>query len=285
MKVLRSTTSAFGLIVFALAVTSASGASASSLLYSNLDFNTQMAARSDVNAVGFETEAADDFLLSAPALITGVQFIGLVPSLSAVNFNNLDVEFYRVFPNDSNTLRTPAVPTRNNSPSDVEFADRANAAGATITTTILNPTFTASNSVSNGINPSPGQHTGGEGAQTGELVQVNFQFATPLFLPADHYFFVPLMDMTSGDFFWISAARPPAAPFNFSPDLQAWIRNQNLDPDWLRIGTDIVGAPANPTFNLAFQIQGDVVPEPASLVMLGTGLIALAGFARTRRRA
>jgi hypothetical protein len=284
MKALR-TASIFGLIVFALAVTSPSRASASSLLYSNLDFNNSIGARSDVNATGFETEAGDDFLLSGAALITGVQFIGIVPSLNAVNLAGTVAEFYHVFPTDSNTVRLPAVPTRANSPSDVEFADRTGTSGATITATVLNPNFTALNSVSNGIHPSPLQHTGGDGTITGELVQFNFQFATPLFLPADHYFFVPQIDMSSGDFFWISAARPPASPFNFAPDLQGWIRNQDLDPDWLRIGTDIVGAPTNPTFNFAFEVQGTTVPEPASLLLLGTGLVGIVTLARARRRA
>jgi hypothetical protein len=43
--------------------------------------------------------------------------------------------------------------------------------------------------------------------------------------------------------------------------LQAWIRNSNLAPDWLRIGTDIIdGAPTPPTFNMAFSLTGETVP-------------------------
>jgi len=38
--------------------------------------------------------------------------------------------------------------------------------------------------------------------------------------------------------------------------LQAWIRNANLAPDWLRIGTDIIGAG---TFN-TFSLSGDTIP-------------------------
>ena len=41
-------------------------------------------------------------------------------------------------------------------------------------------------------------------------------------------------------------------------DLQAWIRNANLAPDWLRIGTDIIGAG---TFNMTFSLTGNTIPE------------------------
>jgi hypothetical protein len=44
-------------------------------------------------------------------------------------------------------------------------------------------------------------------------------------------------------------------------DLQAWIRNSNLNPDWLRIGTDIIGGATPPTFNMAFSLKGDTVPR------------------------
>ena len=66
------------------------------------------------------------------------------------------VEIYRVFPDDSDVGRTsgspvfstPEVPTRVNSPSDVEFVDRDTASGnLTFTTTLLNASFTAANSV------------------------------------------------------------------------------------------------------------------------------------------
>ena len=49
--------------------------------------------------------------------------------------------------------------------------------------------------------------------------------------------------MTGGDFLYLSAPRPivaPGTPFRRVADLQAWIRNSSLAPDWLRIGTDII---------------------------------------------
>jgi hypothetical protein len=73
----------------------------------------------------------------------------------------------------------------------------------------------------------------------------------------------------------------PGTPF--TPDLQAWARDQFLDPDWLRIGTDIVGGSPAPTFNLAFSLQGQTVPEPASLALF-TGAIGAFAMLRRRRR-
>src|SRR4029077_3378803 len=55
----------------------------------------------------------------------------------------------------------------------------------------------------------------------------------------DHYFFVPQVELDNGDFVWLSSVRPIVAPGTpFAPDLQAWTRDEFLDPDWLRIGTD-----------------------------------------------
>jgi hypothetical protein len=44
-----------------------------------------------------------------------------------------------------------------------------------------------------------------------------------------------------------------------------------LDPDWLRIGSDIVGPnpTAGPTFNAAFSLDGVSVPAPIAGAVLG----------------
>jgi hypothetical protein len=124
----------------------------------------------------------------------------------------------------------------------------------------------------------------GEGPVTGQEVLFTVVFSTPFDLPADHYFFVPQVSLTAGDFYWLSAQRPilpGGGNTPISPDLQAWIRNTNLDPDWLRIGTDIVGGGSQ--FNMAFALQGDAeVPEPGTLLLVALGVLGLAG--RTRRR-
>jgi hypothetical protein len=109
--------------------------------------------------------------------------------------------------------------------------------------------------VLNGINPIPNQTTGGEGPVSGTQIRIDVTFTSRFHLPPGHYFFVPQVRLSGGSsFFWLSTVgnQPPL----FSGDLQAWIRNANLDPDWLRIGTDIVGGNPFPTFDMAFSLTG-----------------------------
>jgi hypothetical protein len=145
----------------------------------------------------------------------------------------------------------------------------------------LSASFTAANSVINGINPKPNQTTMGEGQVTGTEITLNVTFTTPFDLPADHYFIVPQVQVAgSGNWLWLSAPRNPPP---FVGDLQEWIRNQNLEPDWLRVGTDIVGGTTPPTFNASFSLQGTPVPAPANLTLLGIGG-ACAALGRLRRK-
>ena len=238
-----------------------------------------MAAATRPSSPGkFEIETGDDFVLTREGLITSATFVGLLTGGTSIG--DVRVQIYRVFPNDSDVTRTPNVPTRANSPSDVEFADRDTASGnLTFTTTNLRSTFTAANSVTpGGIHPKPDQTTQGNGPVTGQEVQFNVNFTTPFDLPADHYFFVPQVELTdaAGNFFWLSAPRPivpPGTPFpSGSTDLQAWTRDEFLAPDWLRIGTDIVGGATPPTFNMTFSLSGTAVPETSSLSLLAIGL-------------
>jgi hypothetical protein len=142
----------------------------------------------------------------------------------------------------------------------------------TFSATVLNASFTASNSVLNGINPMPNQTTLGEGPVTGQEVRFSVNFTTPFNLPKDHYFFVPQVELTNGDFFWLSSERPIVSGTPILPDLQAWIRNSNLDPDWLRVGADIVG---NTTFNAAFSLTGEVPDSGSTVLLLASSLVAL----------
>ena len=266
-------------------------------IYNN-DFPTHdiaVAARPDT-ASAFEIEAGDDFLLTSPARITGATFTGLVPqNFNLTNIGNVIVEIYRVFPKDSDvgrtsgppTFMTPNVPTRVNSPSDVAFEERSTAAGNLgFVASILNATFTTNNSVQpGGIHPQPNQTTGGDGAFTGQEVHFDITFSNPFSLPADHYFFVPQVELTGtdGTFLWLSAERPISQGTPFPPgvtDLQAWTRDANLDPDWLRVGTDIVGGSPAPTFNTAFSVSGTVPDTASTALLLGGALLLIVWLKR-----
>jgi hypothetical protein len=216
-----------------------------------------------------ETETADDFVISQQTSLTGATFTGLVTAADSgsISFPRVSIDIYRVFPNESDVTRTITVPTRENSPGDVELtgADTIDN-NLTFSTTVINPNFQASNSVLNGIQGLPNPNTGGEGAVSGQEVQFNVTFSPPISLAPDHYFFRPEVETTGGEFFWLSAAKPIVAPGTpFLPDLQSWIRNETLSPDWVRVGTDVVGGTTPPAFNASFSLTGttnEAIPLP-----------------------
>jgi hypothetical protein len=273
-------------------------------LFSTGDPDGRMATASRPESAGkIEIESADDFVLTGPTSITSATFTGLLTGgATTANIGEVRVEIYRVFPADSNvgrtsgppTFSTSQVPTRVNSPSDVALVDRDTApspGNLTFSATVLNNNFTAGNSVlPGGIHPSPNQTTAGNGPVSGEEVEFDVTFTTPFSLPPDHYFFVPQVEITTanGEFLWLSAPRPivpPGTPFPAGfTDLQEWIRDVNLDPDWLRVGSDIVGGSAPPAFNATFSLTGNSIPEPATWLLLGLGMVSLVGWQRLRNR-
>ncbi|MEO8372632.1 MAG: PEP-CTERM sorting domain-containing protein [Candidatus Solibacter sp.] len=263
-------------------------------IYNNLTPTNQIGVATRPDAGAFEIEAGDDFFLGGATHITSASFVGLLvpgPTGGSTSIDALVAEIYRVFPKDSDTTRTPNVLTRVNSPSDVAFDSRDSAGGGlSFTSTILNGSFTVNNSVQpGGIHAFPNQKTGGDGPLTGQEVQIDVSFLTPFTLPSDHYFFIPQVALSGGaQFYWISASRPISGagttPFPAGvTDLQAWTRDAALDPDWSRVGTDIVGGTPAPTFNLAFSLDGTAAPEPGAFLLVFTGAAALIGL-RLRRR-
>jgi hypothetical protein len=176
---------------------------------------------------------------------------------------NVEIEVYRVFPNDS-AAPSGNVPTRMNSPADVEIdnATRDSSQGTLhFSAAVLNSNFTAQNSVVTGINKKPANVTHGEGPVTGQEVRITIAFDPPIVLPSDHYFFRPEVTVVAGDFLYLSAPKPIVSGTPFLPDLQAWIRNSALKPDWLRIGTDIIDGASPPTFNMTFSLAGETIPN------------------------
>jgi len=175
----------------------------------------------------------------------------------------------------------------------VAFASRTSSSPGDLifSTATQASSFTTLNSVQvGGIHPKPNQTTGGNGPVTGQEVQFDVTFTKPFDLPADHYFLVAQVDLTNGgSFYWLSGSRPisGAGTTPFAPDLQAWIRDENLDPDWSRAGTDIVGGTTPPTFNLAFSLDGkaDNVPEPASSALVLAGMAFVAVFRKRMTKA
>jgi hypothetical protein len=267
-------------------------ANADSILFSTNPTPDGAMAMASRPAAGGKTEieAGDDFFTKSAVQIKSATFTGLVtgasPTLGAV-----DVELYHVFPLDSNVPPDGRVPSRANSPADNAFDSRDSVAGGlSYSTTTLSSNFTANNSVLNGIEAFPNQTTHGEGAIHGTEVQFTVTFAQPFNLPAGSQdFFVPQVQVNGGEFYWLSSARPIVAPGTPFPagvtDLQAWIRNEGLQPDWLRVGTDIVGGSQAPKFNGTFALMGNPVPEPSTLALGGTaGLIGIGCWLRQRRR-
>ncbi|HEV3351388.1 MAG TPA: hypothetical protein VG076_00620 [Acidimicrobiales bacterium] len=239
-------------------------AHASSFTFSTTppDGRMAMASRPIGASPNGETEAADDFILTSPTVLTNATFTGLLPAGDPLaDVQQVVVEIYRVFPDDSNvgrtsgppTFSTNLVPTRVNSPSDVEFTDRDSTGGSlSFTTSLLAAGFGTANSVNVGIHPKPAQTTGGEGPVGGEEVLFTVGFTNPVSLPTGHYFFVPQVRIgnPTQPFYWLSAAGPRL----FAGDLQTWMRNPSIEPDWLRVGTDIVAS--GQTFNASFTLSG-----------------------------
>jgi PEP-CTERM motif len=288
------------LVIFAavIGLLAAAPAAAQSFSFSTGDPDGKIATATRPDSPGkFEIESADDFILTHGTSITSATFTGLLPfGTTAADVSQVIVEMYRVFPKDSDVGRTsgppdfstPNVPTRVNSPSDVAFQERDAGTGLSFSMSVLNDDFSALNSVApDGIHPKPNEFTGGNGPVRGEEVQFTVTLANPFLLPADHYFFVPQVQLDDGDFLWLSAPKPITGGTGpFVGDLQSWTRDDSeddgIEPDWLRIGTDITH---QGPFNAAFSLDGALVPEPSTwaMMLLGFAGLGFAGYRHARK--
>src|SRR5580765_4794708 len=103
-----------------------SQASSDSFAFSTGNPDGKIATLSRPSSPGkIQTETADDFIIvSNTTLISQATFTGLIPSGTPLSSAlDVEIEIYHVFPNDSDTNRTRHVPTRANSPGDVEIDD------------------------------------------------------------------------------------------------------------------------------------------------------------------
>ena len=205
-----------------------------------------------------ETETADDFVLQQTTIVNKATIRGLLPSdTDMTKIKDVEVEVYHVFPFDSAAF-SGNVPSRTNSPSDVEIGTAtrdANAGTLKFSATVENASFLVDHTVVNNI-----RVNAGEPGMIGEEVAITVTFTSPIILSAGNYFFRPEVLVTDANFLYLSAPRPIVPPGNaFVGDRQAWIRNSNLAPDWLRIGTDIIVD--GETFNMAFSLTGETVPN------------------------
>jgi hypothetical protein len=271
-------------------LTTAAAVAAPSVFFSSGAPDGQMGTLSrQASGALVETETADDFLLGQAMHINQATFTGLLPlGTPLTGISNVEIEIYHLFPADSANPPSGNVPMRTGSPSDVEIASatRDGADGSlSFSAALLHASFSVANTVVNGIHPKPNQTTGGEGSATGEEVTITATFTTPIDLAAGHYFFRPEVLLPDGNFLWLSSPKPILAPNGtpFAGDLQSWIRNTALKPDWLRVGTDIVGPGPGP-FNASFSLIGEPVPEPGTNALMLVGLAAVVGMGWAKRR-
>src|SRR5437867_5756522 len=142
--------------IVSLAIFSATPAAADTFFFSTGNPDGLIGTLSRPASPGqIETETADDFVLTHTTTITQATFTGLLPLGAPLsNVQNVAIELYHVFPVDSVFPPSGNVPTRVNSPSDVEFKAFDTVAGTlSETPALLSASFTVANTVVDGIHP------------------------------------------------------------------------------------------------------------------------------------
>lgn len=239
------------------------------------------------------SEAADDFWFpasTAPAFqLTGARAYFLTSNPNP-NWSEFHFELYQTYPVDSNASRTPAS-VRTNGPADTEFLHRMWSMGDVTPTINSLGTFAVNNTILPGT-----AHRFGVVAPgiTGSLWDITLMLMNPYTLnPAsgpsaqqNHYWLSISGEAPNSDIYWITGARPPLSPSGVQDDRQAWITSSAFSPDWRRL-SDVINqqdGTLTPGYNLSFQILGNVVPEPGSLLVLGLGGLSMLGLMRRRPR-
>ena len=116
----------------------------------------------------------------------------------ASSIYDVGIAIYHMFPTDSQNPPLGNVTTRANSTSDTEFTSRDSGSSTLTFQASAQGTFSAGNSVVNGIHPLPNSLTGGEGSVSGQEVLITTEFTNPIVLPTGHYFFAPEVALSNG---------------------------------------------------------------------------------------
>jgi hypothetical protein len=230
------------------------------------------------NAIAFSSqgqvpdEAADDFTITNEKgfQVKKVSFIGVFTNPEA-KIEDVNLAFYKVFPEDSDLNRKPAT-VRDNGPADDEFT-AVSLAGQqlSITTKTLSNSFQVQQTILPNSGPNaPGFGSGKLGGPLkGQLRQIDVTLKTPLVLKPGAIFLSIVVNPSAGQFLRLAGSRPPTFPSPLPKgviDRQAWFRTNAgftnaLEPDWVR-GSDVVNqqnGTANPAFNLSFKVLGEPV--------------------------
>jgi hypothetical protein len=229
------------------------------------------------NAIAFSSqgqvpdEAADDFTVTNEKgfRVTNVSFLGLFTQEAKIE--DINLAFYKVFPEDSDLNRTPAT-VRTNGPADDEFTavSLANKQLSFKVTGVQNAF-----EVKQTLLPSSGPNAPGFGSGKlggplkGQLRRIDVKLNTPLVLKPGAVFLSIVVNPSAGQFLRLAGSRPPTFPSPLPAgviDRQAWFRtnagfNNALEPDWVR-GSDVANqqnGTADPAFNLTFKVQGEPV--------------------------
>jgi hypothetical protein len=237
-------------------------------LWDTLQPNNQIAFSSQGQV---PDEAADDFTITNDKgfRVTNVSFLGLFTKEAKIQ--DINLAFYKVFPENSDLNRTPAT-VRTNGPADDEFtavslADKQ----LSFKVTDVKNSFEVQQTLLPSSGPNaPGFGSGKLGGPAkGILRRIDVKLNTPLELKPGAVFLSIVVNPSVGEFLRLAGSRPPAFPSPLPTgviDRQAWFRTNAgftnaLEPDWVR-GSDVANqqnGTADPAFNLAFKIQGQPI--------------------------